>query len=134
MSAVSMATTMTVTISRWLFYLALIAITILALVPQQQAVVTTGWDKSNHVLAFWVLLLLMDNAYPPLNLWVRKVLPLLAYGLLIECLQGFSPGRHFSLMDVVADFVGLIAYILLRPFLLDKIPFINTESFRPSSR
>ncbi|MEE8059617.1 MAG: VanZ family protein [Pseudomonadales bacterium] len=122
-----------VRISQWLFYLVLAAITILAIVPQDQAVISTGWDKANHALAFFVLLALMDNAYPSLALWQRKVLPLLAYGLLIECVQAYLPERFFSLLDVLGDAVGLCFYIMLRPLLLEKIPFINTEQFQKPS-
>jgi VanZ family protein len=123
-----------VRVSRCLFYVALVAITVLALVPQQEAVISTGWDKANHALAFFVLLALLDNAYPPLKLWLLKVLPLLVYGLLIEVIQYYLPDRDFALLDLLGDAVGLLLYCLLRPVLLDKIPFIRAQLFQSSSR
>lgn len=119
-----------VVFSRWCFYVAFVSVTTLALVPQDHAVITTGWDKANHVLAFFVLLGLLDSGYPSWPLWSRKVILLLAYGALIECLQGLLAERTLSLLDVVADLMGLLAYSLCRPWLLDKLPFIDARLFR----
>jgi VanZ family protein len=77
---------------------------------------TTGWDKLNHILAFFVLLGLLDNAYPALR-WLNKLFLLLVYGVVIECWQGLLPAREFSLLDVVADGVGLLLYWAIRPLL-----------------
>jgi VanZ family protein len=123
-----------VIVSRGLFFVTLIGITVLALVPQHDAVISTGWDKANHALAFFVLLALLDNAYPPLKLWSAKALPLLAYGFLIEGIQYCLPDREFSLLDMLGDAVGLLLYGVLRPWLLDKFPFIRTNLLQSSSR
>ena len=110
-----------VAVSRCFFYLVIAAITILAVVPQEQAVVTTGWDKTNHVLAFWVLLILLDNAYPSSSLWSQKIAPLFAYGIVIEGIQSALPYRYFSLLDVCANVLGLLLYLPCRKLLSERL-------------
>ncbi len=102
----------------------------MSVLPQEQVVVSLGWDKANHALAFFVLLGLLDNAYPSANLWTKKVLPLIIYGVLIECVQSQIPGRYASLLDILGDIVGLGAYLLIRPALIKSIPFIDADQFR----
>ena len=74
-------------------------------------------DKLKHLAAFLLLAYLCDAAFPrqPWN-W-RKFIPLLGYGLLLECIQYFIPNRLFSLADLAADAVGLALYPLLRDWL-----------------
>ena len=110
-------------ISRCLFFLVLTVVTYLALAPQDEVVISTGWDKLNHVLAFLVLLGLLDYGYPEQDLWPRKCAVLLAYGLLIESIQYYLPSRSFSLLDLVSDSIGLLAFIALKRFIEPVIPF-----------
>ena len=77
----------------------------LALAPSEAAFSATGWDKTNHLLAFSVLALLGFRAYP--GRWTVVILGLLAYGGLIEILQSFTPDRSAEWADLVADSVGL---------------------------
>ncbi|MFA7553255.1 MAG: VanZ family protein [Spongiibacteraceae bacterium] len=114
---------------RGLFIVTFVAVTVLALMPSDQVVVTTGWDKTNHSLAFFTLLFLLDHGFPTVNLWQRKCLLLVAYGFSIEVLQAMLPGREPSLLDVFADCVGLLAYILVRPLAI-QLPFINRSTLR----
>lgn len=104
--------------SRSLFAITLIAVTVLALVPAESAIVTSGWDKANHLLAFFVLLALLDIAYPTLHLLYHKIFLLIGYGILLELLQAIIASRDASLLDIVADCVGLAAYTMIRPVLL----------------
>jgi len=64
------------------------------------------WDKGNHFAAFFVLYILLSFAYENLTLFVKIAL-LLGFGLQIEIVQSFIDGRFFSLLDVVADSVGI---------------------------
>ena len=41
-----------------------------------------------------------------------KVAILLAYGIQIEIAQSFVPSRYFSLLDIVADGIGIVFGIL----------------------
>ncbi|RJP85192.1 MAG: VanZ family protein [Desulfobacteraceae bacterium] len=82
----------------------------LATTPREIPVVSGFNDKFNHVLAFLVLAGLADKSFPETKSSLKKMLPLLGYGILIECIQYFIPWRMFSLYDVAADAAGLIVY------------------------
>ena len=62
------------TVSRVVFFCCLLAVTTLALVPQEHATVSTGWDKANHLLAFFVLLWSLDFSWPfkTLDMYLRQ--------------------------------------------------------------
>jgi VanZ family protein len=99
--------------------LALLSLGYLATSPTQVVLPETN-DKLKHLAAFLLLAQLSDAAFPrrPWN-W-RKFIPLLGYGLLLECIQYFVPNRFFSLADLLADAVGLGLYPLVR-IALDKV-------------
>ena len=67
---------------------------------------TTGWDKSNHALAFIVLTILGCRAYP--NAIAAVLLGSIAFGGLIEILQSFTPYRFAEWGDLLADTIGVI--------------------------
>lgn len=71
-------------------------------------------DKLVHTLAFLVLALLADSAFPRQAFLLPKALPLLAYGLLLEILQALLGNRIGSLADVLANGAGLLLYVPLR--------------------
>lgn len=83
----------------------LVGVLILALVPHPPEAITTGWDKSNHALAFAVLGVLGCLAFARRG-WV--IAGLLGYGGLIEVLQALTPTRSADWHDLVADGVGLL--------------------------
>lgn len=66
-------------------------------------------DKFNHFLAFFILSLLMDSAYP-VKTMTFKASVLIAYGFMIECVQWQLIYRSFSLWDFAADSTGILAY------------------------
>lgn len=74
-------------------------------------------DKLNHILAFYVLALLLDFSFPERRFDFSKVAALLSYGLFIECVQYFLPDRTFSLFDLAGDAIGLMAYKFSLPAL-----------------
>lgn len=92
--------------------LAVIAITILALIPAPEVPVSTGWDKTDHWSAFFTLALLAHHSFPKKSLgWI--VVALIGYGIGIEVAQSFTPTRDADALDVVADSVGILGYVLL---------------------
>ncbi|WP_101759551.1 VanZ family protein [Oceanicoccus sp. KOV_DT_Chl] len=107
-------------LSRCGFILALTAITVLALAPQEQATVSLGWDKANHCVAFFVLFVLLDLGYPSRHMWLAKLLPLFSYGVLIELIQLFLPYREGSAIDLVANLFGLLLYQYTRYELIKR--------------
>jgi VanZ family protein len=94
---------------------ALIAITILATTPLDYPITSNINDKLNHILAFFVLAIFADFSFPENKFNLSKILPLLAYGILIEMIQRYLPYRMFSLLDVAADAIGLSLYWLSLP-------------------
>lgn len=91
---------------RWAFALCLVVVLALALMPPRLPMPTTGWDKTNHVLAFAVLAVLGRLSYPGRTAAV--LLGLLAYGGAIEVLQALTPYRTADFRDLLADGVGLL--------------------------
>lgn len=78
----------------------------LTLMPAEVPMPSTGWDKSDHLLAFFVMTLLGGVAYPGRTALVLT--GLLAYGALIEVLQSFTSYRFAERGDLLADVVGLL--------------------------
>jgi VanZ family protein len=110
-----------------IFRLAFIAvlglITYLAFTRHEYPIVKDVSDKTNHIAAFYVLALLIDFSFPdePLG---SKISVLLGYGVLIEIVQSFLPNRTPSLLDLVADGVGVVAYKLSLPA-LKHVPLLS---------
>ena len=101
---------------RLIFRLALLAyltiISVLAFAPLSSTP-GTGYDKVNHILAFFVLAGLADLAYPVPSSdhgWARWAC-LLGFGFFIEAVQYFLPYREFSLLDLAADGFGIWLYV-----------------------
>ncbi|MWL87176.1 VanZ family protein [Cupriavidus sp. SW-Y-13] len=90
---------------RVLFTVCSVAVLALSLLPPGMPEPTTGWDKSNHVLAFSVLTWLAARAWPG-RLW-RVAGGLIVYGVLIEWLQSMTGYREASWLDLCADAVGI---------------------------
>lgn len=90
---------------RWAFALCLLVVLALTLMPPQTLVPPTGWDKASHAMAFAVLAMLGCLPYSGRHALI--LLGLLAYGALIELLQGLTGYRSAETLDVLADGVGL---------------------------
>ena len=104
-----------------IFRLALItavtAITYLATTRQELPLAKEISDKASHIVAFCVLALLVDYSFPERGLGFAKICALLTYGLLIEITQSFLPNRTPSLIDLLADGIGITMYKLSLPVL-----------------
>jgi VanZ family protein len=83
-------------------------------------------DKLAHAAAFLALAGLTDFAFPRHGFNWAKALPLLAYGLGIEVIQGFLPHRFASAADWLADALGLALYLLAVP-LLRRLPLLRVR-------
>ena len=90
-----------------LFGLLLASITVLAVLPKPPAAASLGWDKLNHLAAFVALGLSARWAWPQAR-WRHWWAGLLAYGVVLELLQGLTPTRHAEAADVLADALGLL--------------------------
>ncbi len=108
--------------ARLLLALALFVATWLMLAPGGEGPGLPINDKVAHLLTFAVLALLTHASWPERDFDGRLGLPLLAYGIAIECIQYFVPGRFFSVADILADGAGILLYALLLPRLLPRSP------------
>lgn len=83
-----------------------------------------GWDKLIHFSGFFVL-----GGLAMLAGWktstYRLVLALIGYAALTEILQHFIPGRSFSVLDWVADSMGLVIAALIVSVVLKRISFLR---------
>ncbi|MCO5106087.1 MAG: VanZ family protein [Burkholderiaceae bacterium] len=87
------------------FALALLVVLVASLWPTAEPLpLGTGWDKTDHLVAFLGLGLLGLPAWPSRR--ARVLVGLLLYGALIEVLQGFTVYRQSDWRDWVADAVG----------------------------
>ena len=101
-------------VARLALALAVIAIMVLALMPMTAVPVTTAWDKLDHVLAFFTLALLTEQAFSWKVVLAWLGLGLLAFGVGIEIAQWFTPDRGGQSVDVMADGIGITIYGAVR--------------------
>lgn len=74
-------------------------------------------DKVIHIVVFFSFALIIDLVTSREPFWLWKGLPLVVYGFGVEVLQYFSPDRSFSLLDGLADMVGVLLYWLAKQIL-----------------
>jgi VanZ family protein len=86
------------------FYATAALVAVLSLVPSGALPPTSIGDKVEHVIAYAVLGLL--GAASSERGVMRVILGLAVFGVAIEMLQTFSPGRAPDPLDVVADIAG----------------------------
>jgi len=84
---------------------------------------TTGWDKTNHLLAFSVLAWLGCQAFPRGT--AKTLLGLLACRALIDVLQLITFYCTAKWNDVWADGLGLLAGWLLPHLQLGLLNFVH---------
>lgn len=110
---------------RILFWITLLVVFALAETPATiKAPTLFDWDKLNHGFAFVVLSFLLSYSYSEKTLPFRDFSLLMAYGVLIEIVQHFVPGRSSSLEDLAADASGLAVFYLLLPP-LSRLPILR---------
>jgi len=98
-----------------LFLLAIVAITILALLPQERAPQLSWSDKLNHMFAFMVLAFLLRMGFR--ISYFQSLALLIGYGMLLEASQYFTPDRSAEWADVGADTMGIFFGLKLYKYL-----------------
>ena len=109
-----------------MFFIALVAVEYLATTSRHIPIVESLWDKFNHFFAFSVLYLLLSFGYERLS-FLQKAVLLLLFGMQIEIVQSFLPARFFSLLDVVADSIGIVIGALVYLFTIRYLPRPKTR-------
>ena len=99
--------------ARLFLSLALLVITYMALTPLPEIIQENINDKLGHALVFLFLAALAHAGWPEQGFGWRHGVWLMAYGLGLECAQYFVPGRFFSVADMLADAVGILAWLSL---------------------
>lgn len=89
-----------------MFFVCLVSIEYLATTSVHISVVEGMWDKSNHFIAFFTLYVLLSISYNQLSI-VKKFLLLLLFGVQIELVQELIGRSRFSVLDIVADTIGI---------------------------
>jgi VanZ family protein len=101
----------------------LIGITILSLLPPKSGLEIQSNDKINHFVAYACLTFCGLSA----NIRQRAfgiVLFFILFGIFMEWLQGFVPGRDQSLFDTIANTLGVgIGFFIQRSML--RFAFMN---------
>ncbi len=83
-----------------------LAITYLSLTPSEIAVV--GNDKISHFIAYAVLTFNIGLlVFPSKRRLLIGMLVAVLFGILIECIQHYIPGRFRSIEDVYANTIGV---------------------------
>jgi hypothetical protein len=91
-------------------WLLVTAVVILALMPHPPEPPLVNWDKSQHLLAFGVLMFWFRMAFSGGALWPAFMV---ALGIILEVLQGWSGYRDFEYPDMLADALGVAMGLLL---------------------
>jgi len=109
-----------------LLFLAVLYINSRAMAPGTCEYGFTWPDKFEHLIAFFVLSLLLDFAIPGKPFNTLKVVLLLLYGAGIEFSQLLVPFRDCDTADFIADILGIILYPFSIPLLV-RIPVLRSR-------
>lgn len=102
------------------FFISLVAIEYLATTTISIPIVENSWDKLNHFIAFITLYIFMSLGFKKLLIY-RKISLLMFFAIQIEIVQSFIPSRCFSLLDIVADAIGLLLGIIILKLMIYRI-------------
>lgn len=90
-----------------IFWLILIVVMVFSLLPVEHLppIAFNWWDKTQHILSFFILGALGFTTYPKNS--VQLAFGLICYGVLIEVFQSLSGWRDGEILDWVADIIGV---------------------------
>ncbi|NNF97629.1 MAG: VanZ family protein [Halobacteria archaeon] len=78
----------------------------------------------SHIMAFYLLTLLIDFAFPVKPTLLAKLALLLGYGFGIEVFQTQFTERTCSMIDLLADMIGVMLYLASIP-ILKNLPWLR---------
>src|SRR5690606_28377226 len=94
------------------FFVLLVIYTILGLSSNPGGMVPVFNDLLMHLSGYIVAGISISFARPSASFWQRALF-LLLYSIAIEICQHFMPPRTFSLLDILANFSGIVAGLIL---------------------
>ena len=98
---------------RVIFALYALLMIYLSLMPTVTAVGVTHADKVGHLLAYAIFTLLALFAAENRRQFFQCCLFIVAFGLVMECLQSMIPGRMMSFWDFVANSLGVVLALII---------------------
>ena len=102
----------------------LILLTYLALTPIQIQGTQKIWDKGAHFIAYALLLIFMKLVWTKWS-YFQLGSVCVGYSCLMEVVQYFIPSRSAELLDIWANFLGVMLGILLTLLLPKKNNFVQ---------
>ena len=99
--------TMVRKLARIAFFVGLVAVVALSLLPQDIVPETGLWDKWNHTLAYAALALSGGAGFKGWRSLLAVAIGLAVLGAGLELAQSVTPDRDGSIADAVANFVGI---------------------------
>lgn len=94
------------------FSVILTVITLLSLLPPKSTINLANQDKISHYIAYFILtinaLLITQDRKQMVSIFL-----IILYGIIIECLQSFVPGRFPSYNDVIANLLGTLSGLVI---------------------
>lgn len=110
---------------RILTFFWIVTVTVLSLVSFNNNVFSSpkNTDKVVHFTFYFIFTFLLTNCFNKVNkkIYILIIALTVSYGIIIEILQGtLTETRQADFFDVVANTAGVIAFILLNIFVLDR--------------
>ena len=100
-------------LARLAFYLGILLVIALSLIPQDAMPDPETWDKANHVAAYGAIAVAGGLGYRSRRALLRIALGLLLLGAGLELAQSVLPGRVASVADLLANAIGIALGLLL---------------------
>ena len=109
-----------------LFWLLIVSVLVLSCVPGSAPAVLkiVNLDKVVHFSTFLLLSTIFLFAYTFSKLFIATALLMTLFGLLIEVVQLYIPNRLFSIYDLVADILGVLAALLVYMLIHKKLQIV----------
>ncbi len=99
--------TMVRKLARTAFFIGLVAVAALSLLPQETIPETGLWDKWNHTLAYAVLALAGGVGFQGWRSMLMVGIGLVVLGAGLELAQSVTPDRDGSIYDALANLIGV---------------------------
>ena len=99
--------TMVRRLARAVFFIGLVAVIALSLMPQETIPETGLWDKWNHTLAYAILALSGGIGFQGWRSLLMVGIGLVVLGAGLELAQSVTPDRDGSFYDALANLIGV---------------------------